>query len=182
MEELELKCCSVCKELVPKDQIGKKSAKCRKCLALKTKLYRSKNKTKVKEYLKQWRLENKEYIRKSYREWYQNKIETDLLFKIKDRIRGLIKTSVRSKNFTKKSKTARILGCDFEFFKQYIESQFTQEMNWDNIHLDHIKPMATAKTEEEVLQLNHYTNFQPLLIKDNLLKRDSLIEKQLRLL
>ena len=30
---------------------------------------------------------------------------------------------------------------------------------WD---LDHIIPISTAKTEEDVIRLNHYTNFQPL--------------------
>ena len=55
-------------------------------------------------------------------------------------------------------------------------------MTWNNIHLDHIKPLSTANTKEEILILNHYTNFQPLLAIDNLIKNDSLIEKQLRLL
>ena len=30
---------------------------------------------------------------------------------------------------------------------------------WD---LDHIIPLSTAKTEEDVIRLNHYTNLQPL--------------------
>ena len=30
---------------------------------------------------------------------------------------------------------------------------------WD---IDHIIPLLTAKTEEEVIKLNHYTNLQPL--------------------
>jgi hypothetical protein len=32
-------------------------------------------------------------------------------------------------------------------------------IGWD---LDHIIPLSSAKTEEEILKLNHYTNFQPL--------------------
>jgi len=46
-------------------------------------------------------------------------------------------------------------------------------MNWSNRdkwHLDHIKPMALANNEKEILILNHYTNFQPLWIYDNILK------------
>lgn len=37
-------------------------------------------------------------------------------------------------------------------------------------HFDHIIPLASAKTEEELIKLNHYTNFQPLWAEDNLKK------------
>ena len=30
---------------------------------------------------------------------------------------------------------------------------------WD---IDHIIPISSAKSEEEIIQLNHYTNLQPL--------------------
>ncbi len=36
--------------------------------------------------------------------------------------------------------------------------------------MDHIKPISLARTESEVIELNHYTNFQPLWAKDNLSK------------
>ena len=37
----------------------------------------------------------------------------------------------------------------------------TLELNktWD---LDHIIPISLAETEEDIIRLNHYTNFQPL--------------------
>ena len=46
-------------------------------------------------------------------------------------------------------------------------------MNWENRglwHIDHIIPLATAKTEDEIIRLNHYTNLQPLWAIDNLKK------------
>jgi len=48
------------------------------------------------------------------------------------------------------------------------------KMNWDNIHLDHIKPVSVFNLDEEY-ELNNccnYTNFQPLLIEDNLRKKN----------
>jgi hypothetical protein len=54
-------------------------------------------------------------------------------------------------------------------FKEYIESQFKNGMKWDNIHLDHIKPI-NSYYRKEVLEPNH-TNFQPLFVKDNLSKK-----------
>lgn len=51
-------------------------------------------------------------------------------------------------------------------------------MNWDNYgkyngtinfgwDIDHIIPLCNAKTEEDVIRLNHYTNLQPLCSKVN---------------
>ena len=35
---------------------------------------------------------------------------------------------------------------------------------------DHIKPISLAATKEEIRALHHYTNYQPLLWRDNLVK------------
>jgi hypothetical protein len=46
-------------------------------------------------------------------------------------------------------------------------------MSWDNYgewHLDHKTPVSWATTEEEIYELNKYTNFQPLWQFDNLSK------------
>ena len=46
-------------------------------------------------------------------------------------------------------------------------------MTWENRsdwHIDHIIPIASAITEEDVIRLNHYTNLRPLWAKDNLAK------------
>ena len=43
---------------------------------------------------------------------------------------------------------------------------------WD---IDHIIPLSTAKTEEEVLKLNHYSNLQPLCSYYNrFIKKDNI--------
>jgi hypothetical protein len=88
----------------------------------------------------------------------------------------LIKNSIK-RGFTEKSKrTQEILGCSFEDFKLHLESQFDENMNWENQgsywHMDHIIPISSAETKEEVYRLNHYTNFQPLYWLDNLKKSD----------
>jgi hypothetical protein len=66
------------------------------------------------------------------------------------------------------------LGCSSEYFIEYIEKQFKEGMNWDNIHLDHIKPVSkfNLDDEDEFLQCCNYKNFQPLLAKDNLEKHN----------
>ena len=55
-------------------------------------------------------------------------------------------------------------------------------MRWDNHgewHMDHIKPISLAKTENEILELNHYTNFQPLWANENLSKSNKYYNPQL---
>jgi hypothetical protein len=70
------------------------------------------------------------------------------------------------------------LGIDYDELKIYFESLFTEGMSWDNIgiwHIDHIIPLSTAKTEEDVIRLCHYTNLQPLWGEDNIKKGDKIL-------
>ena len=48
----------------------------------------------------------------------------------------------------------------------------TPDMNWDNIELDHTKPVSSfdLSNHDEFLDCCNYTNFQPLLPKDNRFK------------
>ena len=88
-------------------------------------------------------------------------------------------------SYHKNSKTKEILGCSFEKFKVHLEKQFKDDMSWENQgkwHLDHIYPVSLAKDEEELIKLNHYTNFQPLWAFDNISKGNKIIEKQLILI
>tara|TARA_R110002020_G_scaffold1459_6_gene6591 strand:+ start:951 stop:1400 length:450 start_codon:yes stop_codon:yes gene_type:complete len=75
---------------------------------------------------------------------------------------------------TNKSKaTIEYIGCDITYLKEHLQEQFTQDMTWDNYgewHVDHIIPIATANTLEELESLLHYTNLQPLWGTDNLSK------------
>ncbi len=102
----------------------------------------------------------------------------DKLFKFKGDLRARISQDIKSKGYTKKSKTELILGADWLTVKKHFERQFTKGMTWDNQgkwHIDHIVPLASAKTEEEVIKLNHYTNLQPLWAEDNLKKSNTII-------
>ena len=64
------------------------------------------------------------------------------------------------------------LGCSALYFREYISKKMTADMNWNNIHYDHIKPVSkfNLNDPDELLKCCHYTNFQPLLSSDNLEK------------
>ena len=98
---------------------------------------------------------------------------SDPIEKLTRTIRTFICQSIIRGGYKKKSRTHEILGCDFGFFKSHIEKQFQPGMNWDNRskwHIDHITPMASAKSESEAVALNHYTNLRPLWAQENLSK------------
>jgi hypothetical protein len=145
--------------------------------------YRKNNKNTIKQYRIDYRNKNKDY----FNNYNKNRLIIDTLFKLKCNIKNLIRQSFKTKNLNKNKKTIEILGCSFEEFKLHLESKFESWMNWENRGLyngelnygwdiDHIIPLASAKTEEEILKLNHYTNLQPLCSYTNrYIKKDKLI-------
>ena len=85
---------------------------------------------------------------------------------------------IKLKKFTKKSKTAEIVGCSWEQLRLYIESQFIEGMSWENRdlwHIDHIIPLSSAKTVGDLEKLCHYTNLRPLWASDNMSKGAKLV-------
>lgn len=65
-----------------------------------------------------------------------------------------------------------LLGCDLEYFQEYIEKLFKPGMNWSNWgewHLDHIKPLVAFSLDfrPELLSACNYRNLQPLWAFDN---------------
>jgi hypothetical protein len=136
--------------------------------------YYEKNKDVKKEYDKEYRIKN----RKNRSIYHRNRKEVDYLYKFTLNIRNIIYTSLKNKGYSKSSKTQSILGCSFVEFKIYLESKFEDWMNWGNKglyngelnygwDLDHIIPISSAKSEDMLIKLNHYLNFQPLCSKIN---------------
>lgn len=149
-------------------------------LLLNQKKYYLKNKVEINKYNSVYSKNNREKINANIRK----RTKEDFLFNLKNKIRGCIKSSFKSKKFQKKNKSIKILGCSIQDFKAYIENKFEPWMNWGNHgkydankmtwQLDHIIPVSSAKTEGELISLNHYTNFQPLESMENILKANKL--------
>jgi len=113
--------------------------------------------------------------------WYKNK-KKDPFFRLVFSFRHRTTQAIKQKGYTKKSKTKKMLGCEWEFLKEHLESQFTKGMTWDNYgewHVDHIIPISMAATEEQLYKLSHYTNLQPLWGVENLAKNDKLPKDQI---
>ena len=183
----------------------------------RSKKWREENSERKKETDKEWRINNKEKKSENSKKWSENNKEkrkeiskryynnnkkkclTSTIKCAKNRklnnpifalivdVRRIIYNSLYSKGYTKKSRTYEILGCTYEEFQIYIQSQFESWMDWNNHGIytgnynetwqyDHIKPLSSATTEKEVLELNHYTNFKPLCSKINLIDKGDKID------
>ena len=105
----------------------------------------------------------------------------DPLYKLKvsfsRRLNRFLKRGVCNKS-TNKEYYLDKLGCSFEELKTYLESKFEDWMTWENYgkyngelnygwDLDHKIPLSSATTENEIYNLSHYSNLQPLCSRIN---------------
>lgn len=140
------------------------------------------NRDEYKEKAKLYRESHKKERNKKARE----KRKADPLYKFACDLKRMLHKAFKLNGYQKNKRTKEILGCSIDELRNYIESKFEPWMNWENHgvytgkknetwHLDHIIPMASAKTIEDVIKLNHYTNFQPLDSYINqVIKRDKI--------
>ena len=130
------------------------------------------------------RRESKE-VRDGEREQKKRRMETDILFKITCRVKTNIKVYVNrhlkkvggEKRTHNKTEMKKILGCDYVFFKEWIETKFTDGMSWDNYgewHYEHTIPTSYAETIDELYELCHHTNYRPMWGGENLSKSNKL--------
>jgi len=145
-------------------------------LAQNKEYYLQNRETKL-QYIKDYRSKNKSKINQRDRVYMFNRRQEDPVFRLKCNLRGRLHKYCKQSGLNKRFKTMDSVGLSPADFKTHIESMFVDGMNWDNYGqgegnwtIDHIKPLCTAKTEEDVFTLNHYTNLRPMWWFDNLAK------------
>lgn len=157
----------------------------------RSKDYRDNNVEKIKQRKREYHINNREKINEKVKTWRENnksrrvqyekyKRNSDVIYALRVNIRNRIKVYLKKCDITKKSKTFDIVGCTPVYLKEYLEKRFKKGMSWENRkewHIDHIIPLSSAKTEEEIYKLCHYTNLQPLWEKDNLRKGNKIINE-----
>lgn len=187
---METKICSKCKE--EKDVIFFESFRntCKDCRKEYLKDWHLINQDSKKKYDKEYQIKNFEKEKQRKKLYYQNNKEKvnkywrerkkiDPLLRLTLNMRSRMKIFLKLNTIKKKNLFIEIIGCSPEFLKEHIEKQFSDGMSWELmgkfIHIDHIIPLSSAKTEEEVYKLCYYTNLQPLWAEDNLKKGNKII-------
>lgn len=191
-----MKKCSKCNKLKKKTSFYKASrhalglsAWCKTCVLN----YNRKNKDRKNLRLKLWRDKNRQHVReqdrvyranptyklkkrkraKLWQKAYRKKNES---FRLAQNMRSRLRNALRASNAKKKSTTVSLLGCSISEFKTYLESKFKKGMTWKNYgtkwHVDHIVPLSTVDLTKtsNLKRVCHFTNLQPLFVKDNLQK------------
>lgn len=120
---------------------------------------------------------NKEHARLSRNENRRIKRKEMTAFEfISDRIRTLIRNSLKRVSLKKNTKTATLLGCSTDEFKKHLESQFTDGMSWNNYgnrndqwNIDHIVQLCEFDLTDLGQQLIafNYKNCRPLWARLN---------------
>lgn len=182
---METKICSKCKVEKNICEFNKNSSNktgyrsnCRMC----DKLFNS----NTTEYYKEWNKNNPDKVKTKRDKWnnknrnyFYEKYNSDSFYKLKVNMRNRLNTFIKLNNINKNSKTFDMIGCSPKFLKEFIENKFTEGMSWElmgqQIHIDHIIPLSSASTEEEIYKLCHYTNLQPLWAFDNLSKGNKIL-------
>lgn len=131
------------------------------------------NREYVLAQAKEYRVANAEAKRRRDAAYVLRRLKADPIFALTYSVRNRVGTAFRQRRIQKGGKTHEMLGCDWAHLKLHIEQQFQPGMSWENRsewHIDHIIPLASAKTAEDLERLCHYTNLQPLWAADNIRK------------
>lgn len=111
-----------------------------------------------------------------YMKEYNKKKYSSAENKIKYSIRKSLLTYVKDK----KNRSIEYMGCDINFFKLWIESNFDKNMNWENHgsywHFDHIKPCASfdLTKDSDIYKCYNWSNYRPFQKTENIIKSDKI--------
>ena len=148
----------------------------------RSKTYQKNNREKVLKqkliHAKKYFFKNHEKIKEYQKKYKSSRRQNDIIFKLSGNLSSRVRQFLLIRNITKKNTTFEIVGCTPQELKIHLEEKFIKDMSWDNQgkwHIDHIIPLSSAKTEEDLYKLCHFTNLQPMWAIDNIKKGSKII-------
>jgi len=175
-----MKKCHSCKISKNKSEFGKHNQKkdgldpnCKACRNARAKKYYRDNAEKIKAARQEYYENNKRIILDKQNVYKRKRRKQDEFVLLQRRLRNRLYYALKRTYWKKNTHFSEYIGCTKKELINHIESQFVEGMNWNNRelwHIDHIIPLSSAKTKEELYKLCHYTNLQPLWASDNIKK------------
>ena len=129
--------------------------------------YYLQNRDRIINRNKDYRLENHDRIMAQRKIYTNNRYKTDINYRLICKTRSRIYKSLKC--MTKQLSSKNILGIDIDLYRKWLEFQFTPDMDWGNIEIDHVKPicMFDVCKDEELKEAFNWKNTQPLLKQDH---------------
>ena len=143
----------------------------------KKKEYYYNNQEKCCERSRDWYENNKEIKNQKHTVYIRTRRQNDIEFKLYSNIQGRIYSALKG---NKKDYTLDIISCSIEFYKNWLEFQFNENMNWNNHgeywHIDHVKPCASFDLfdDNQIKECFSWKNVRPIEKVLNLIKNDKL--------
>jgi hypothetical protein len=153
---------------------------------------RNRNKEYYKNNIEKEKLRKKEYsvvryalnpakVKLETRKWTKTNRIKNPSSRMIESVRTRVYEFLKRNNITKRNKTFEIVGCTPEFLKEYLANLFIEDMSWENYgrngwSIDHIIPLSSVSTKEEIYKLCYYTNLQPLWERDNIIKGNKIFQ------
>jgi hypothetical protein len=118
---------------------------------------------------------------KTWRAENHQKRKLDPKYSAEREARKILRRALERTGVTKSRRTEEVIGITSIELQHYLVNTYKQrygvfpDMSKRYLyHVDHIIPIVTASSVEDVYRLNHYTNLQLLKASDNLSKSDRL--------
>lgn len=112
---------------------------------------------------------------KKYRSDLRKRLRENPAHAMAGRLSRLMAFALQEIGELKTSGTFEMLGYSPDDLRVHIERQFLRGMSWENRkewQLDHIVPISSAETIDDVVALNQLSNLRPLWSAENNMKRD----------
>lgn len=132
--------------------------------------YKAKNRSILNLKQSKYQKLNSEARNEYTRKYRKKRRKTDKMFSIRENMRARFRFELAKRGEKQHIKANEYLGCSWLELKVFLASQFNKGMSWDNYgewQVDHITPLASAQTKDELIQLCHYSNLQPLWATEN---------------
>lgn len=161
-------------------------------ISANNKKYYDENKEKIAEYYKDHYQVNKDTYMENNKEWRNNnrehirtkeneKFRSDPIARLKRNCRTRIHSALNSH----KLRSLKLIDCDTDFLKDWLQYNFKEGMTLDNYgtywHVDHVIPCAKFNLEidDEIKHCFRWTNLQPLEASENISKQAKINETEI---
>jgi predicted transcriptional regulator len=140
------------------------------------------NKEHLNKYIKEYRENNVDKIRKTKRDYQQHLRDTDPTYKLISYFRTAIYQVLKESNVEKNKHYFDVLQYTPKQLIDHLELQFTDGLTWENYgvwHVDHIKPISSFSIvemgDDEFMKCWCLNNLQPMWGEENIRKSNKVV-------